>query len=346
MIVGQARDVARRWVMEEAGRVPGLVGAYFAGSANWLPADAPLPATSDLDVNLVLTGPHPPDKRGKFVYRGVLLEVTYLSIEQLRSPDLVLSHYHLAGGFRTPSIILDPSGHLTELQAAVARGYAQRRWVRERCAHARDRVLEGLATLNECDPFHDQVMGWVFPTGVTTHVLLAAGLENPTVRRRYVAARELLANYGHPDLYGALLELLGCSEMGRAHVERHLASLADAFDAAKAVIRTPFPFASDLSDVARPITIDGSRELIERGDHREAVFWMVVTYSRCRKVLNHDGPAGMGDRFEPGYRQLLAELGIVSFADLQRRGEQVLGLLPRVWRVAEDIMAANPEIED
>ncbi|MFK4066636.1 hypothetical protein [Streptomyces sp. NPDC029674] len=34
---------------------------------------------------------------------------------------------------------------------------------------------------------------WLFPTGVTCHVLLAAALRNPTVRLRYPAACEALA---------------------------------------------------------------------------------------------------------------------------------------------------------
>lgn len=228
----------------------------------------------------------------------------------------------------------------------MARGYARRPWVRRRCAHARDRVLEQLASPSESDPFHDQVIGWIFPAGVTTHVLLVAGLKNPTVRQRYVAVRDLLKEYDHSDLYEALLEVLGCARMSRVRVEHHLAALAGAFDAAKGVIRTPVPFASDISDLARPIAIDGSRELIERGDHREAVFWIVVTWSRCQKVLYHDAPVAMRDRFEPGYRQLLGELGIASLADLLQRKAQVEGLLPRVWEVAESIMAANPGIED
>ena len=73
---------------------------------------------------------------------------------------------------------------------------------------------------------------------------------------------------------------------------------------------------------------------------------MVATYSRCQKVLYHDASVEMQDRFSPGYRQLLGDLGIISFADLQQRREQVKGLLPRVWEVAEAIMAANPGIED
>jgi hypothetical protein len=338
--------VARQWVAEEAGKLPGLHGAYFAGSVNWLPDEAILPRTSDLDINVVFSSPIAPKQRGKFVYGDVLLEVIPLSLEQLQSPDLILGHYHLACGFRTPSIIVDPSGQLTELQAAVGLDYARRQWVHRRCEHARQRVLEGLAALDESEPFHDQVIGWLFPTGVTAHVLLVAGLQNPTVRRRYVAVRELLAEYECLDFHETLLELMGCAPMSRTSVERHLDALAEVFDVAKAVVKTPFSFASDISDVARPLAIDGSRELIERGLHREAMFWIAVTYSRCQKVLALDAPAALKRRFDPGYRRLLGDLGITSFADLRRRGEQVKTQLARVWEVAEAIMAANPGIQD
>ncbi|HEY65625.1 MAG TPA: hypothetical protein G4O02_13745 [Caldilineae bacterium] len=346
MIVKHAKDVARQWVIEEASKVPGFYGAFYHGSMNWLPDDAILPATSDVDVMVVFADPAPPDKLGKFIYQDVILEVSYLSSDQLQSPDLILGDYRMAGSFRIPSIILDPSGQLTRLQAAVSKDYAKRQWVCKRCEHARNNVLKNLQSLNESEPFHDQVTAWLFATGVTTHVLLVAGLKNPTVRRRYMAAQELLAEYGHLDFYETLLEMLGCAQMSRVRVEHHLAVLTDVFDVAKAVVKTPFFFASDISDIARPIAIDGSRELIERGYHREAIFWMVATYSRCQKVLYHDAPVEMRDKFSPGYRQLLGDLGITSFADLRQRNEQGKGFLSRVWEVAEAIMAANPGIED
>jgi hypothetical protein len=337
--------VARRWVKEEAGRTPGLHGAYLTGSVNWLPDDASLPATSDLDVNLVLSGPQASTQGGKLVYQGLLLDVTFRSLDQLRSPELVLSHYQLAGGFMKPSIILDPSGQLSELQWAVERGFPQRRWVSRRCAHAQDRVLEGLVASEESDPFHDQVISWVFPTGRMAHVPLVAGLKNPTVRRRYVTVRELLAEYGHLELHEILLEALGCASMSRVRVEQHLAAVVEAFDVAAVVSRTSSRFASDISDLARPIAIDGSRDLIEQGYHREAIFWIVVTYSRALRALHHNAPVAVVERFEPGYRQLLGDLGIDSFADLQWRREQIEKPLPQVWQIAEDIMAANPKIE-
>jgi hypothetical protein len=187
---------------------------------------------------------------------------------------------------------------------------------------------------------------WLFGTGVTTHVLLVAGLKNPTVRRRYLAARELLAEYGRLEFYEPLIQLLGCAQMSAACAEHHLVALTDVFDAARSVLKTPFPFAADISDTARPIAIDGSQELIERGFHREAIFWIVATWSRCQQVLINDAPAEMQDRSDAGFRQLLADLGIASPTDLQQRGEQVRQFLPRVWETAEAIMAANPGIED
>ena len=345
VIVKEAKDAARRWVLEEASGIGGFSGAFFHGSTNWLREDVRLPATSDVDVMVVLDDPDPPLKPGKFMYDELLLEVSYLSRDQLRSPELVLSQYHLAGSFRTPSIILDPSGQLTQLQAAVSRDYAKREWVFRRCQHARDKILGGFA-LRESDLFHDQVVAWLFPAGITTHLLLVAGLENPTVRRRYVAARELLADYGHLDFHHYLLEMLGCAQMSAARVERHLAALTQAFDAAKAVIVTPFFFAADISDIARPIAIDGSRELIARGEHREAIFWMVATYSRCQKIFHSDAPVTTQEQFADGYLELLADLGIASFTDLQRHRDQIRQALPAVWEVAEAIIAANPAIEE
>ncbi len=346
VLVKDAKEVARRWVMDEAAGAPGFSGAFFHGSINWLSDDATLPATSDVDVMVVLDGADPPDKLGKFLYRDVLLEVSYLPRDQLPSADAVLGQYNLAGSFHRPNIIADPSGWLTPLQAAVAEDYAKRRWVTTRCEHARDKIIERLQWVSPAARFHEQVITWLFPTGVTTHVLLVAGLQNPTVRRRYEAVHELLAQFGRLDFHETLLQLLGCAELSPARVERHLATLTEVFDATTPVVTTPFFFASDLGAGARPIAIDGTRDLIERGYHREAVFWIVATYSRCLIVLAQDAPAEMQERFRPGYEHLLGDLGITSPADLQHRSAQVLEQLPDVWDVAMAILEANPAIHE
>lgn len=346
MLVSEAKAIARQWVLAETGQLPGFYGAFYHGSTGWLADEAELPATSDLDVMVALADPNPPVKPGKFSYQGVLLEISYLPQAELQSPERILGLSHLAGSFRTASIIADPTGQLTALQTRVTRDYAKRRWVYARCEHARSKILEGLQRLGELDQLPDQVLSWLFPTGVTTHILLVAGLKNPTVRKRYLAVRELLADYGQSAFYEPLLALLGCAAWSREQTAQHLGMMTQVFDVAKTVVRSPFQFASDLTDQARPIAIDGSWALIERGDHREAVFWIVATYSRCLQIFARDAPEALTVSFREGYRRLLGDLGIASYADLLRRGAEVEAFLPQVWAVAEAIMAANPEIED
>ena len=133
-----------------------------------------------------------------------------------------------------------------------------------------------------------------------------------------------------------LLALLGCADMSRARAGAHLDALAEVFDAAKSVVKTPFPFAADISEAGRPVAIDGSRELIERGcQAREAVFWMVVTYARCLKVLYQDAPAEMQDRYNPGLSRDGRGTGDTvarRSAAAQRTSQRVPAAAVRRWR--------------
>ncbi len=344
MLVRNAKAIAHRWVNEKVRADANFRGAFFHGSINTLPDEAILPVTSDVDVMVVFAEP-PSVKLGKFFYQDVLLEVSYLADKEVQSAEEILGQSHLAGSFRTPSIIADPTGRLREIQALVARDFAKRQWVIKRCEHATEKIRRNLRGLAEVKLLHEQALSWLFATGVTTHVLLAAGLRNPTVRKRYVAVKQLLIDYNRTEFHESLLELLGCASMSRARVEQHLAAMSEAFDAAKQVVVTPVFFASDISDVARPIAIDGSRELIEQGLHREAVFWIAVTYARCQQIFYEDAQA-LYERFAEGFRTLLADLGLTSPDDFRQRSEQIEAFLPRLWQVAEAIVDANPEVSN
>ncbi|MFE7326799.1 hypothetical protein ACFU8W_17730 [Streptomyces sp. NPDC057565] len=337
MKVGAARSAATRWVAEHARPEPDFRGAYFSGSTVGLPNDAELPPSSDVDIVVVLAGDEPPVKPGKLRFRGALLEVTYVAWADLSSADAVLASYHLAGSFRHDTVIADPTGRLRALHTAVSPRFAERPWVRRRCEDALHRIESRLAAFDTSLPFHEQVTGWLFPTGVTTHVLLVAALRNPTVRLRYLAAREVLTEYGHPSFYSELLELLGCARLSVPTVRQHLTELTRTFDAAAAVARTPFFFSSDLTAQARPIAVDGSRLLVDRGDHREAVFWIIATFARCHTVLAADAP-GLHTARMPAFRAAVADLGITSTGDLLRRGAEVGRFLPRLRRTAEEIL--------
>jgi hypothetical protein len=303
-----------------------------------------MPSASDIDIVIVTAKAEPPLKLGKFIYCGTLVEATYLSWNQLASVEEVLMSYHLAGSFRVDTIIADPTGHLRTLQTQVSSRFAELVWVRRRCENARQRIENGLRAIDTSAPFHDLVTAWLFPTGVTTHVLLVAALRNPTVRLRYLAARDVLMEYGHAGFYPDLLKLLGCDHLSPQRVQHHLDELARTFDAAAAAAKTPFFFSTDITATARPIAIDGSRELIRAGYHREAVFWIVATFARCHKILAADAPLDLQRALAPAFDALIADLGITSTGDLIRHAGDVIQFLPRLWETTEALLFSNPGI--
>jgi hypothetical protein len=342
--VGSARTAAAKWVMHHASLEACFHGAYFSGSTVGLPDDAELSAASDIDVVIVTTHAEPPLKLGKFIYDGILVEATYLSWNELSSVDEVLTSYHLAGSFRVDSIIADPTGHLRRLQTQVSRHFAERVWVRRRCENARQKIENALQAIDTSAPLHDMVTAWLFPTGVTTHVLLVAALRNPTVRLRYLAVRDVLTEYGHADLYPDLLKLLGCTHLTPKRIEHHLNKLALVYDAAATAAKTPFFFSTDITATTRPIAIDGSRDLIRAGYHREAVFWIVATFARCHKILVADAPPDLQRFFAPDFEAIITDLGISSTDSFIRRAEDVMQFLPKLWETTEEILFANSGI--
>ncbi|TYP77526.1 hypothetical protein [Paenibacillus methanolicus] len=344
MKIGQARSAAEEWVRLHASKTAGFAGAYYSGSTVGRPDGEELPSASDVDIVIVIEAEHPPMKPGKFRYREALLEATYLAAGQLASADEVLTSYHLAGSFRVDAIIADPTGRLRILQAEVARRFREHGMVRLRCQEAHDRVYNGLRAIDAEAPLHDLATSWLFPTGIMAHLPLVATLRNPTVRQRYAAAREALADCGRDALYGKLLEQLGCANWSPDQTMRHLRQLERTFDAAAAAAKTPFFFSSDITEAAKPIAIDGSIALIRAGMHREAVFWIAATFARCHKILAADAGRKLQETHLPAFRNLLADLGLRERHDFLARAEQSLRLLPEQWAEMETIMSTNPDI--
>ncbi|MFC6233423.1 hypothetical protein ACFQI7_37540 [Paenibacillus allorhizosphaerae] len=343
MKIGTARAAATEWVMQCTSQEAWFMGAYFSGSTVGQPDDVMMSVGSDIDVVVVTSEAKPPLKLGKFIYRDALIEITFLTWNEIASAEEVLTSYHLAGSFRVDTIIADPTGQLRGLQQKVSRHFAEREWVWRRCENVRQKIEHGLRNIDLTAPWHDQIMAWLFMTGVTTHVLLVAALRNPTVRLRYLAVYNMLQEFGRTDIYPELLRLLGCEHWTSQRTSHHLSALARTFDVAAAHAKTPFFFSSDITAASRPIAIDGSRNLIRDGYHREAVFWIGATFARCHKILSTDAPK-LQVELAPAFEEFVIDLGITSSDTLVRRAEDVLQFLPRLWDEAESIMLANREI--
>lgn len=346
MNVKQAKELAIQWVNAEASNMPGFYGAYFVGSINWMADEDPFPISSDVDISIVLDTPQLPDTYTKSDFRNLVLDTSFISKKQFQSADTILSDYPSAGHFTRANIIADPSGQLARIQAVVKQSFAKRQWVRKRCENARDLLLASLTWMKESDSFHDQVFACLYASSIPNHIVLVADLKNPTTRKMYVASREVLEKYGFLSLHEDLLNLLGSARMSPSQVQELLGACAEVFDNAKQVVKTPFFGSTSISDAARPIAIDGSRELIEGGYHREAVFWIAVTQTWCQKALANDASVELQQRFAPSYLQLMSALGVKAYADLRQRNEQLRHMLPRIWEVTESIITANKDIID
>ncbi len=327
--VDEAREVVAAWVARHVATDPSFRGAFLTGSTTALPRTAVLPQRSDVDLTVLVAAATPRAGlrlSGKRLVDGLLVDVSYLDEAALADPALVAASFVYAPSFRggVGAVLADPTGHLARLEAAITPAFATPAAVRARIADVQRRIRARLTALDPEAPWAEVVMAWVFPTSLTAVAALVAALRTPTVRLRYLRAREVVP----AAEYDRLLTLLGCAELGPGVVARHLDALAERFDEAAAVLaRTsgpPSSFNADITPAARPVAIDGSRALIDGGDHREAVFWIVATAARCQAVLNARVPALARER-EPAFRALVADLnGLHTPTDVRVRRDALL----------------------
>jgi hypothetical protein len=324
-------------------------------------------AAVDRPISGVATGPTAAAasgrRSGKQLVGGVLVDVSYLEEGALADPARVATSFVYAPSFRGGQVLADPAGHLARLEAAIAPSFAAPAAVRARTADVHRRIRARLTALDPDAAWADLVLHWLFPTSLTAVARLVAALRMPTVRQRYLRARAVTP----PAEYERLLALLGCADATLSLVAQHLDAVAERFDEAAAVLAATgpagpacaathshppssaeathappkpadrpsapaggeprLPFAADLTPAARPVAIDGSRELVDGGNHREAVFWVVATAARCQAALNVLAPALAAER-EQALRALVADLtGLRSPTDVLTRRDALLAEL-------------------
>ena len=346
LTVGQAKEIAAKWVREAGSRIPGYEGAFFHGSINWMNPEDPFPASSDVDLALVSNADPRPKSPGKFLVDGVLLQVGVQAVNSLNDVEETLADHRFAGTFSKDCVIADSTGRLSRLQEGVSKEFAGRKWVLRRCENALATVNGYFDALDPEMPFYDQATVLSFGIGNFADLLTVAGLRNTTVRKKYAVARELLADIDKLEVYESILSLFGCAELTSRQVFDHLSRLSDVFDAACLIDKSGYRFADDISASARSTAIDGSRELIDQGHHRDAVFWIVATYSRCMAVFDQYGATGDLEKFRTPFDDLLKELGIETFEKRLERRNMARQRIPYIWDSAQAMIAENPAISD
>ncbi|GAF21948.1 hypothetical protein [Shouchella hunanensis] len=334
--------IAREWVQHVGSHQPGFKGAYLAGSVLTHPRLAPWPVSSDVDIMIISTKVQ--DKKlGKFIYKGLLLEVTTLDYRLFLQKETILADYHVGYSFAHTIVLSDVDDVLVPLQTEVARDFYHMEWVHRRCEHVKEKSIAGLTTIPTSAPFHEQVMSWLFPTGVLAHLFLTAALENPTVRKRYTAVQAVLKRYNMEDVHETLLKQLRVESLTKMTVQSSLDQLEETFVLAVEHAKTPFFFSTDVTHSAKPIVIEGSQLLINKNQFRESFFWIIATFCRCHIILAHDAPH-LHEKRLPYFKQVLSSIGITTEKDLYSAALKTLSTVDYFWDHTRALIENNPDI--
>jgi len=332
--------IVREWVELHARHLPDFAGAYLWGGITALPADAPFHLYRDVDVVVVVTAGAQDDEQEVF-YRGVMLEVISKNLADHQDAKAVLANPSDGPNVATTQILADPTGVLAPLHQAVAAAYGRRRWIEARCDAEKASAEEGLAAMRRAvTPAErlDAVRGLL---GALSGLLAVAQLKRPTTRRTLALLRELLDAQGRTDLHEAALILMGSASMSRADVHVIHDQIVSAFDRAAAVNQTPIPYGFAIRPHLRPYYVEATLELIDEGNHREAVYW-IACLDTAYFVLQHDAPDAEKPGFAAELHALYAALGYTSDAVWAARVDTAERLAPEIYRIADTLAALHP----
>ena len=245
-----------------------------------------------------------------------------------------------------PSILRDDSGFLTRLHEAVAREYAQRKWVQARC-EAEKREAFGKLELAAHIPNRVSALSLLGYAGTYVSAVLAlASLKAITGRRSYVQMRRILESWGRTDLYERLLEVIGLAQTSREQAEHYLQDAAEAFAIAVQVKRTPHPFGHKMYAHLRPYLVEGSREMIRDGYYREAVGWTMAFYCSSMQIIQIDASSEITSDMQAKFCEFMRQFGLDGAIPWEERIEQAYAIFREVFMVADEIIGRNPAIFD
>jgi hypothetical protein len=342
---GQAIELAREWVEVHGSQVPGFRGAHLMGGLTYTPKDALFADYKDIDLNIVVQGAQGYEVRD-LLYQGRILEYGTVSIDRYRSPEMVLSDIELASNLAADSILADPLGILAELRRTVAKEYSRRKWVVARCDQLKNSALQSVAELSRASSPVEALWQVIFLGRDLAGLVAVAGLRPPTNRRCFILMQEILALWGRSTVYEDSLGVLGVAHLSRAQAESFLHECAAAFDKAVAVTRTPIPYQFKLHAHVKPYIIEGTREMIDAGSHREAMPWIAACLLLANTAIQFDATEEDRPAFQEQVDRLASDLGLGTMPDVRARLQQAQALTDSVFKAADEIVSRNPAIMD
>jgi hypothetical protein len=242
-------------------------------------------------------------------------------------------------------ILADPTGVLTPLHRKVAEDYGRRRWIEARCEKEKESADKQLASMRAVSTPQERLDSvWAFLSALSG-LLAVAQLKRPTTRRTLALLREMLEVQGRPDLHEAALAVFGSANMNREYVQAMLDRSVVAFDRAVEVYKTPTPYGFTIRPHLRPYLAEASQEMIDEGNHREAMFWISALAGESYLVLQNDAPDDEKPAFAAQLQEMHASLGYADTAAEAWIGRVTSAerLAQEIYHIAGALASLNPE---
>lgn len=355
MTVGQVIEHTKAWVDMQREQMPGLIGAHLMGGITSMSRDERFPEYRDVDLHLIFRDDVKlPEGNEEALYKGLMIEAGFRQQKDYSTPQVVLADPVIASHMAVPSIVYDPKGWLTRLHEAVAREYAQPRWVQERCETEKREALGWLERVASIpDPITAlNVLGYTCT--YVSGVLALASLQPITGRRCTVQMRHILERWGRLDLHERLLEVFGVAHLSREQVEHALHDAAEVFDIAVQVKRAPHPFGHKMYAHLRPYLVAGTQEMIRAGYHREAAGWVMAYYASSIQIIQADAPFELTSirqkqfeqylcQFEQGGHKSACQVGHRAAESWRARIKRAKALFLESFLLADEIIASREE---
>lgn len=344
MQVGEIGDLVQEWVEVHGQRILGYCGAYLFGSIATLPPDASFATYRDVDVIIVLnSGTRPTDANLEVPYKGLMLEVGFIGLDEHQSAEAVLVRPDRAGTFAHTRILGDPTGTLVPLQQEVRRSYAERHWVRARFDVEKQALAGGLDAMPHAPAPVPRLLALVQVAFGLAGLLAVARLEMPTSRRALIQLKRHLEEEGRADLYTEVLAVCGVAAMEVAEVKGHHRNLLSAFDRAVEVKQTFVPYGFKVEAHTRPYADEAIAELIDEGYHREAAFFLALPYGGVSAIIQNDAPEEERAAVQAGFDRLLAALDLMEPTRWPGRVQRAQALASQISTVADTRLRSDAQ---
>lgn len=297
----EVKQVARDWLDKYRHSIKGLIGAYFSGSLSNMDNEAQFPFYSDIDIKLVVEDSQTlSELHDKVKFNGYLIDWAVRDKSKFSSPEAILGDRYISQDLFATDIIFDKDGWLSKCQQIIRNSFSEPVNIALRCNQC-------LENINRAFKNYDYLL--IYPLA---ELVAVTNCRRIHIRRLLEETYCIFKEQDRIDLQELLLELLGSREMTRQDVLQDLDTFMKAFDFAVTLKNlSGFPGDFNIRTYVRPYIYHSTLDMIERGQHREAVWWLLENYNSVARALMHNDVA-ISNKFIQNHMDFLNRLGILT----------------------------------